>query len=184
MRQSLKISSWVIVIIVVLPLISFAIYDLFYFQPHRVEITRLIQVATPEESEPPAMIVQLARISTDENLDWLATRLIMDNLNIRHKTESMTYWHIKSFLWLQLVRIHLTEQEQLTLYLAQAHTGKDSKGFSYASYALFNKPLSGLNVEEAATIAALPYAPSIFAKHPDQLTKRREYLLTKLDKSF
>ena len=96
----------------------------------------------------------------------------------------MTYWHLKSFLWLQLVRIHLTEQEQLTLYLAQVQTGKDSKGFSYASYALFNKPLSELNVEEAATIAALPYAPNIFAKHPDLLTKRREYLLSKLDKSF
>ena len=44
--------------------------------------------------------------------------------------------------------------------------------------------VSGLNVEEAATIAALPYAPNIFAKHPDLLTKRREYLLSKLDKSF
>lgn len=184
MRLGLKISSWAAAIVVMLPLISFAIYDLFYFQHHRVEITRLIQVATPEESEPPPLIVQLVRISTGENVDWLVTRLIIDNLNICNKPKSMIGRHIESFLWLQLVRIHLTKHEQLTLYLAQVHTGKDSKGFSYASHALFNKPLSGLNVEEAATIADLPNAPSTFAKRPDLLTKRREYLLSKLDTSF
>lgn len=181
MRLSLKISSWAIAIVVMLLSVSFAIYDIFCFQPHRGEITRLIQVATTEESEPPALIVQLVRASADENLDWLVTRLIIDNLNISHKPESLVGWHIESFLLLQLVRIHLTEQEQLTLYLAQVHTGKDLKGFSSTAQVIFNKPLSALSPQEAATIAALPHAPSIFVKSSERLAKRREYLLSKLE---
>jgi len=54
----------------------------------------------------------------------------------------------------------LSKKRILELYLNQIYLGQGSYGIASASLEYFNKPISELNYEEAALLAALPKAPS------------------------
>ena len=58
-------------------------------------------------------------------------------------------------LWWALVALHLSDQEQNTLFLSLAPMGVKERGFSAASRAMFGVPLSALSIEQAATLAAI-----------------------------
>jgi penicillin-binding protein 1A len=67
----------------------------------------------------------------------------------------------------------------LEFYLNQIDLGNRAYGVEVASQRYFGKPARDLNVAEAATLAALPKAPSKYnpRKNPDQAVKRRNLIL-------
>lgn len=76
----------------------------------------------------------------------------------------------------------LSKDQILELYLNEIYLGQNSYGVAAAAQVFFNKTLTELAPHEAATLAALPKAPSDF--HPvrakDELTDRRNYVLREM----
>ena len=58
------------------------------------------------------------------------------------------------------IETQLTKEQILELYMNQIYLGQRAYGFAAASETYFGKPLSELNVAEAAMLAGLPQAPN------------------------
>jgi penicillin-binding protein 1A len=72
-----------------------------------------------------------------------------------------------------------TKDEILGLYLNQTFFGARSFGIEAASQTYFGKSVSGLSVAEAALLASLPKAPSLYSpfKNPERARERRSIVL-------
>ena len=71
------------------------------------------------------------------------------------------------------------------MYLNQIPYGSNTYGIEAAAKAFFNKTASQLNLNEAATLAALPQAPSYYSpygNHVDGLIARKNNILTNMKK--
>ena len=74
----------------------------------------------------------------------------------------------------------LTKERILELYLNQIYLGEGSYGIASASLEYFDKPISKLNYEESALLAALPKAPSKYNPYKNiKLAKYRRNLVIK-----
>lgn len=75
-----------------------------------------------------------------------------------------------------------TKDEILEMYLNQAYFGTRAYGIEAASQTYFGKSSSELSIAEAALIAGLPKAPSIYSpfKNPDKALIRRNIVLKKM----
>ncbi len=76
----------------------------------------------------------------------------------------------------------LSKKRILELYLNQIYLGQGAYGIASASLEYFNKPISDLDYEEAALLAALPKAPSKYNpyKNEELATFRRNLVLKNL----
>ncbi|MFM2355082.1 MAG: hypothetical protein RLZZ528_818 [Pseudomonadota bacterium] len=76
----------------------------------------------------------------------------------------------------------LSKDKILELYLNEIFLGQNSYGVAAAAQTYFNKSLTELDLAEAATLAAMPQAPSKY--HPvtakDRVTERRNYVLREM----
>ena len=72
----------------------------------------------------------------------------------------------------------LTKEQIMELYLNEIYLGNGSYGITSAALNYFNKPLSELEVDEMAVLAALPKAPSTYNpyRNPESY-KRRNWVL-------
>mgnify|MGYP003114336126 CR=1 FL=1 len=74
-----------------------------------------------------------------------------------------------------------TKERILELYLNQIFLGRNAYGVQAASFAYFDKPVTELNTEEAAFLAALPKAPSNYNPGTEEglrrATIRRDWIL-------
>jgi len=84
-----------------------------------------------------------------------------------------------------LLEQRLTKQQILTLYANETYMGQRGSfsihGFGEAASAYFGKELASLTLPEAATLAAIIPAPNgkySPVKHPDEVKKRRNLILT------
>ncbi len=77
---------------------------------------------------------------------------------------------------------NLTKDQILELYINQIYLGQRAYGFSAASQIYFGKPLTSLSVAEAAMLAGLPKAPSIFnpVANPKRARLRQLYVLRRM----
>jgi len=74
----------------------------------------------------------------------------------------------------------LSKERILELYLNQIYLGEGAYGVASASLEYFDKPISNLNYEEAALLAALPKAPSRYNPYKNiKLAKFRRDLVLK-----
>ena len=74
----------------------------------------------------------------------------------------------------------LSKERILELYLNQIYLGEGTYGVASASLEYFDKPISELNYEEAALLAALPKAPSRYNPYKNiELAKFRRDLVLK-----
>ncbi len=73
----------------------------------------------------------------------------------------------------------LSKDEILELYLNLVYLGDGTYGVEAASRHYFGKSVSRLSLAEAATLAALPRAPSVYEprRHPDRARERRSLVL-------
>ncbi|MBL8443692.1 MAG: penicillin-binding protein 1A [Zoogloeaceae bacterium] len=82
---------------------------------------------------------------------------------------------------------NLTKDQILELYLNQIFLGQRAYGFASAARIYFGKQLDELNLAEAAMLAGLPKAPSLFnpVTNPRRATIRQQYVLRRmLDAGF
>lgn len=81
-----------------------------------------------------------------------------------------------------LIEKHYTKDEILGLYLNQAYFGTRAYGIEAASQTYFGKSVSELTIGEAALLASLPKAPSLYTpfKNPEGAKERRSVVLKKM----
>ncbi len=84
-------------------------------------------------------------------------------------------------LSLQIER-HYTKDEILGLYLNQTYFGTRAYGIKAASQTYFGKSPQNISIDEAALLAALPKAPSIYSpfKNPKKAKRRRNFVLKRM----
>jgi penicillin-binding protein 1A len=76
----------------------------------------------------------------------------------------------------------LSKDRILELYLNEIYLGQHSFGVAAAAQAYFDKPLDEITLPEAASLAALPKAPSFFNPflHPKDALDRRNFVLDRM----
>jgi penicillin-binding protein 1A len=77
----------------------------------------------------------------------------------------------------------MSKQEILELYLNEIYLGNNSYGIAAAAQAYFAKPLSQLTVAEAASLGALPKAPTSYDpfRHPQDALNRRNWVIGRME---
>ena len=80
------------------------------------------------------------------------------------------------------IEANLTKDEILELYINQIFLGQRAYGFAAASQMYFGKPLSQIDVAEAAMLAGLPKAPSAYnpVANPKRARSRQLYVLRRM----
>jgi penicillin-binding protein 1A len=92
--------------------------------------------------------------------------------------EVLLTWKIES---------QLTKDQILEAYMNQIFLGQRAYGFAAASEIYFGKPLKDITTAEAAMLAGLPKAPSIYNPivNPKRATARQQYIIDRmLDNGF
>jgi penicillin-binding protein 1A len=81
-----------------------------------------------------------------------------------------------------LIEKHYTKDEILASYLNQAYFGTRAYGIEAASQTYFGKSVTELTIGEAALLASLPKAPSLYSpfKNPEGVKERRSLVLKKM----
>ena len=114
------------------------------------------------------LTMQLAR-------DFFLTR---DKHYIRKIKEIIIAWHMEQVL---------SKDEILELYLNKVELGHRAFGFGAAAQVYYGKTVKELSLEQIATIAGLPQAPSVLnpISRPDRsIVRRRIVLLRMLDEGY
>jgi penicillin-binding protein 1A len=77
---------------------------------------------------------------------------------------------------------NLTKDQILEIYMNQIFLGKRAHGFASAAQIYFGKTLNQLSPAEAAMLAGLPKAPSLFNPlvNPKRATERQHYILQRM----
>lgn len=90
----------------------------------------------------------------------------------------------EAVLALQIER-QFTKDQILKLYFNEIPYGSTNYGIETAAQAYFRKSARELNVAEAATLAAIPQAPTRYLRNKDLLRARRDYILKRMrDNNF
>jgi penicillin-binding protein 1A len=76
-----------------------------------------------------------------------------------------------------------TKDEILGMYLNQAYFGTRAYGIEAASETYFGKPAKDITIAEAALLASMPKAPSVYSpfKNPDKAKDRRAFVLKQMN---
>ncbi|MDR3520581.1 MAG: PBP1A family penicillin-binding protein [Acidocella sp.] len=76
----------------------------------------------------------------------------------------------------------MSKQQILTIYLNEIYLGSNSYGVAAAAQAYFDKPLDQLTIAQAASLGALPKAPSSYDpfRHPQQALDRRNWVIGRM----
>ncbi len=76
----------------------------------------------------------------------------------------------------------MSKQQVLTLYLNEVDLGQNSFGVAAAAETYFDEPLSKLDIAQAATLAALPKAPTSYNPflHPRAALQRRNFVIGRM----
>ncbi len=97
----------------------------------------------------------------------------------REKTISRKLYEILLSL---KIEASLSKDQILELYFNQIFLGQRAYGFAAASYMYFGKPMTELNAAEAAMLAGLPKAPSLYnpVVNPVRAQQRQFYVLRRM----
>jgi penicillin-binding protein 1A len=89
---------------------------------------------------------------------------------------------IKEALLALRVNNVMTKKQVLTLYLNEIYLGNNSYGIAAAAQTYFDKPLSQLDIAQAASLAALPKAPTTYDPflHPQDALARRNFVIGRM----
>ncbi len=89
---------------------------------------------------------------------------------------------IKEALLAMRVSQAMSKQQVLTLYLNEVDLGHNSFGVAAAAQTYFDKPLSQLDIAQAATLASLPKAPTNYDPflHPQDALQRRNFVIGRM----
>ncbi len=76
----------------------------------------------------------------------------------------------------------MTKKQVLTLYLNEIYLGNNTYGITAAAQSYFDKPLSQLDIAQAASLASLPKAPTTYNPflHPQEALTRRNFVISRM----
>ena len=89
---------------------------------------------------------------------------------------------IKEALLAYKIEKYLTKEEIITLYLNHIYLGHGTYGVEAAAQGYFGKSAKELSLPEAAILAGLPKAPSLYSpyNHPEKSYQRQAYALNRM----
>ncbi len=155
----------------------------------------------PESVREAFIAVEDRRFYQHHGVDWrgIGRALWRDvsSLGVREGASTLTMQVVRSGfldrsaasrLGRKLIELHLapriekvlSKDQILSLYLNLIYLGDGTYGVEAASREFFGKPVSRLSLAEAATLAALPRAPSVYdpRAHPERARARRDLVLS------
>ncbi|WP_224311621.1 MULTISPECIES: transglycosylase domain-containing protein [Nostocaceae] len=100
------------------------------------------------------------------------------------KQERTVWRKLKEVRLAQKLEQELTKDQILERYLNLVYLGAGAYGVADAAWVYFSKPVDQLTLPEAATIAGMPPAPSLFSpdKNPEAAKQRRNLVLQRMEK--
>ena len=107
-----------------------------------------------------AVINNISNIASSKRLEGASTITQQVAKNFLLTNEVSLNRKIKEAILAFRIERVLTKERILELYLNQIYLGEGAYGIASASLEYFDKPISDLNYDEAALLAALPKAPS------------------------
>ena len=127
-----------------------------------------------------AVINNISNISSSRRLEGASTITQQVAKNFLLTNEVSLNRKIKEAILAFRIERALSKERILELYLNQIYLGGGAYGVASASLEYFDKPISELNYDEAALLAALPKAPSRYNPYKDMvLAKFRRDLVLK-----
>ncbi len=129
-----------------------------------------------------AIINNISNVLTSKRLEGASTITQQVAKNFLLTNEVSLNRKLKEAILAFRIERSLSKERILELYLNQIYLGEGSYGVASASLEYFDKPISDLNYEEAALLAALPKAPSRYNPYKNmELAKfRRDLVLRNL----
>jgi penicillin-binding protein 1A len=127
-----------------------------------------------------AIINNISNIAASKRLEGASTITQQVAKNFLLTNELSLNRKIKEAILAFRIERALSKERILELYLNQIYLGEGTYGVASASLEYFDKPISELNYEEAALLAALPKAPSRYNPYKNiKLAKFRRDLVLK-----
>ena len=127
-----------------------------------------------------AIINNISNLATSRRLEGASTITQQVAKNFLLTNEISFNRKLKEAILALRIERTLTKERILELYLNQIYLGEGAYGIASASLEYFDKPVSELNYEEAALLAALPKAPSRYNPYKNiDLAKFRRNLVLK-----
>ena len=127
-----------------------------------------------------AVINNISNVMTSKRLEGASTITQQVAKNFLLTNEVSFNRKLKEAILAFRIERALSKQRILELYLNQIYLGEGAYGVASASLEYFDKPISELNYEESALLAALPKAPSRYNPYKNiELAKFRRDLVLK-----
>ena len=127
-----------------------------------------------------AIIKNISNIASSKRLEGASTITQQVAKNFLLTNEVSFNRKIKEAILAFRIERVLTKERILELYLNQIYLGEGTYGIASASLEYFDKPISDLNYDEAALLAALPKAPSRYNPYKNiELAQFRRDLVLK-----
>ena len=124
-----------------------------------------------------ALVVNISRGSISQGGSTITQQLVKNSILSSERTWSRK---LKEAILAVLIERRFTKNEILELYLNQIPYGSNAYGVQAAAQTYFSKNTDELTLAEAATLAALPKAPSYYWSHKEDLTERKEWILDRM----
>ncbi len=127
-----------------------------------------------------AIVNNISNVATSRRLEGASTITQQVAKNFLLTNEVSLNRKIKEAILAFRIERALSKERILELYLNQIYLGEGTYGVASASLEYFDKPISELNYDEAALLAALPKAPSRYNPYKNsKLAKFRRDLVLK-----
>ena len=113
------------------------------------------------------------------------TMQVAKNMFLNH--EKSLGRKLSEFMLARQIEARFDKSEILEIYVNAIYFGNNTYGIEAATRLYFNKPVAQLSLPEAATLAGMPKAPSVFnpIASAERATKRRNWVLERmLDNAF
>ena len=130
-----------------------------------------------------ALYKDITSLSAAEGGSTLTQQLIKNALLSNEKRISRK---IKEFVLAYQIERKFSKDQILQLYFNEIPYGSNAYGIQAASQFYFNKDAQDITIAEAATLAALPRAPTFyspFGAHVDALMARKDFIIDLLEKA-
>jgi hypothetical protein len=169
----------VLATLIAVPVLAFASYDAAVFWPRMDEIQSIIDAAAPAERQPP-LNLRRALAAAPRDYDSEVARVLLVELKIPSALRSGIGWHATSALWLAGVKLHLSKDERMSLFLTLSYMGHRTFGFADASVRVAGTPLENVSLEQAARLVAYSHSPSASEASEEQLARHTQFLLSRM----
>jgi 1A family penicillin-binding protein len=127
-----------------------------------------------------ALLIDLATMSFSQGGSTITQQVVKNSILTNDKTPTRK---IKELILAVKLEKVFSKDEILGLYLNEAPYGGSMYGVEEASQNFYGKPSSDVTLAQAAYMAALTQAPTYYSpygKHPDQLEKRKNLVLSEM----